>query len=238
MQRRSFSAFIILLCLGLSNSLYTNEESSTFSSSIDTVFSCLHWICCPYYWIDVNHVTIKFQAAIVQNDTEAIHHIVCRRGQSPNQQLLTGELPIIYAAKKAHVESVEKLLKLGSDVNSQMKDNQITSYPSSLIAVCSTENLVPERVSQTVKVLLEHGADPSLTCVMLTEREENEFEKLREEYQKDPTKEQQIAARIPRDWFRTRTALDFADKHKYAVAAQMIRQALANKQKKGTKTNG
>ena len=59
-------------------------------------------------------------------------------------------------------------------------------------------------------VLLEHGADPTRNCIMLTEQEKAEFHKLRDEFQKDPSKEQQILSRIPQDWFRPRTALDFA----------------------------
>lgn len=235
MRHHISSALAVLLCFGVSTGLYPSEEPSFIREAIDTTISCLHWIICPYCLVDTNRQITKFQAAIDQNNIEAIDHVIRRRGLSPNQQLREGELPIIYAAKKAHVESVQQLLKLGSDVNSQMQGTQLNSYPSSLIAVCASANLPPERVYQTVKVLLDHGADPARNCVMLTEQEKAAFIKLREEFQRDPSKEQQILSRIPQDWFRNRTALDFAVKHKYAAAIQMIRQALVNQRKKGIK---
>lgn len=237
MRHHVFNALTVFLCFGLSTRLYSSEESSFIRETIDTTISCLHWIICPYCLVDTNRQITKFQTAIDQNNVKAIDHVIRRRGLSPNQQLLDGELPLIYAAKKAHVESIRQLLKLGSDVNSQMQGTQLNSYPSSLIAVCSIENLPPERVLQTVNVLLEHGADPTRNCIMLTEQEKAEFINLREEFQKDPSKEQQILSRIPQDWFRPRTALDFAIKHKYALAVRMIRQALASQRKKGIKTD-
>ncbi len=239
MQDNVLNPLTLLVCLALSTGGYCSQDSSTSSAIYDTMICCLHWIFCPYCF-DSSRQVNKFQLAIENNCTDQIEHIIRRRGLSPNQPLQQGNLPIlpiIWAAKKAHVESVKQLLKLGADVNSQMQGTGLSSYPSTLIAVCASENLSPERVFETVKVLLEYGADPSRNCIMLTEHEKEIFQKMREEFQKDPTKEKQILSQIPHDWFRQRTALDFAIKHKYVAAIQVIRQAIAEQRKKGIKTD-
>lgn len=238
MQHHSSNALTVLLCSVLFTGLYASDEpSTTLSSIIDTTISCVHWIACPYCLLDPDRMLCKFQAALEKNDTKMIVHIIRRRGFSPNQQILDGSLPLIYVAKKAYVESVEQLLKLGSDVNSQMRGTMSNDYPSSLIAVCAAAKLPPERVFLTVKVLLDHGADPERNCIMLTEEEKAEFNKLHDQYQKDPSKEEQILAQIPQYWFSPRTALDFARKNKYTAAANIIIKALSEQRKKGKKTN-
>lgn len=136
--------------------------------------------------------------------------------------------------QKAHAKSVEQLLKLGSDVNSQLKD-EYNHCPSTLIAVCATEKLEDKDVTQTVKVLLDHGANPSLTCVMLTEQENKKLSDLNEELAKDTSRahELRILSKIPQEWFKPRNAADFASKNNYITAAAMIRQAIKNQQTKG-----
>lgn len=237
MKQHSTYCRTILFLLILSQRAYASSEISTFDAVIDTTVSCVHWIFCPYCLIDSNRLLQKYQDSLDKNDIKTIAHIIRRRGFGANQQLLDGALPLIYAAKKAHVESVEQLLKLGSDANSQLKGNQFESYPSALIAVCISEKNSPERVAQTVKTLLAYGADPSRTVVMLTETEKIEFEKLRKEFEENPSKEYQILARMPKEWFQPRTALDFALKHKYLDAANMIRQAIIGQRKKGSQKN-
>lgn len=244
MNNNLFNVLTLLLCLGLSTGLYSSDEPSvareiaqkpsTISEIIDTAICCAHWIACPYCLKDPTRQTTKLRKAIDDNDTKEINHIICRRGLSPNQPILEEQLAIIYAAKKAQADSVEELLRLGADVNSQLKD-AAHRFPSTLIAVCSTENLPPERVTQTVKVLLEHGANSHRSCCMLTEQEINRLSELREELAKDPTpaNERRLGAQIPSAWFRPRTALDFAIKNKYTAAGQILRQAMASQQKEG-----
>lgn len=227
MQRNLYKILILYFCLGLSTILYPLEKPSFLQNATNTTISCLHWIFCPYCLLDSKRQITKFQAALEANDPQVIKHIIQRRDINPNQQLPDGSLPIIYAARKAHLESIKQLLALGSDVNSQMQGN----YPSSLIAICAAEKLPPEQVYKIVHVLLDHGADPTRSCILLTDTEAKEFGMLRQEFQQDPTKEKEILARIPQNWFSPRTALDFAVKHKYAATTQILRQALANHQK-------
>jgi hypothetical protein len=158
-----------------------------------------------------------------------------RRGLSPNQPLKEGELPLIYAAKKAQVESIEQLIKLGADVNSQLQAPSMNNFPSSLIAVCASEGLAPERVAQAVSILIKYNADPTLKCIMLTESEKASFDQMREEYQKFPWKEKEILAKVPSDWFTPRTALDFARKNNYPLAMKILLEALKNPPQKGIK---
>lgn len=236
MKYSSFNAYAVLLSFGLFQGVHCQEVPSTIDSCIDKIISLGHWVVCPYCF-DRNRLITRFQSAIDKNDTKTIAHVIRRRGLGANTLLLEGELPLTYAAKKAHYESVEQLLNLGADANSQLRGNKFESYPSALIAACITENLPPESVEKTVKILLDYGADPTRNVVMLTETEKAKFEKLRKEFQEDPSKERQVLARIPQDWFRARTALDFAIKHKYLAAANMIRQASVDHRKKGIQTD-
>jgi ankyrin repeat protein len=235
MKQHSLQACTVIIFLALSQGLRASEEISTLGSIVDTAVTCAHWIVCPYCLVTPERLLTRFQTALDNNDPKTIAHIIRRRGFGANQLLPSGYLPLTYAAQKAHVESVKQLLSLGSDVNSQLKGNQFEGSPSALIAVCATEKLPPEKVIQVVKMLLDSGADLDRTVVMLTESEKVEFEKLRKELAENPSKERQIAARIPEKWFSPRSALDFAIKNKYADAVSIIRQTMTNPQKKVTK---
>jgi hypothetical protein len=207
----------------------------------DTVIVCGHWIICPYCLMDPERQTVKFYNAILKNDPEAIQHIIRRRAMSPNHLLLDDSkpvLPLILAAQKAHLESIKALLSLGADVNSQIQAPGLGSYPSSLIAICATEGVDPERVRKIVKLLLEQGADPSRHCVMLTKTERKEFERIQDELKKQRRNEPNMV-QIPQaqDWLRQRNALEFAKKHKYTDAAELLSKALIEYRKKGLKTD-
>lgn len=230
--------FLLLLLLpGLSQAIACSQTLSLPSQIVDSTISCIHWITCPYCLFDSTRQTTKFQQAIDQNDVNTITHIIRRRDLGANRLLPEGELPLIRAARKAHIESIEKLLQLGADANSQLKGStQAESYPSALIAVCMTDNLDPEKVASVVKILLDHGADPKRHVTMLTETEKAEFAKIYKEAQENPAKERQVLARIS-EWYMNRTALNFAVKHNYTQAANIIRQALTSKPKQGLQKN-
>jgi len=86
--------------------------------------------------------------------------------------------------------------------------------------------------------LLEQGADPSRHCVMLTKTERKEFERIQDELKKQRRNEPNMV-QIPQaqDWLRQRNALEFAKKHKYTDAAELLSKALIEYRKKGLKTD-
>jgi ankyrin repeat protein len=191
--------------------------------------------------LDPERQTVKFHNAILHNDPEAIKLIVQRRAMNPNHLLLDDSkpvLPIILAAQKAHLESIKALLSLGADVNSQIQAPGLDCYPSSLIAICATEGIEPERVHVIVKLLLDNGADPSRRCVMLTKREQEELDKIMDMLKKQHREDLNIW-QLPQaqDWVRQRSALDFAKKHKYTAAAELLSKALLEYHKRGLKSD-
>lgn len=231
-----------LLCMVFKTPMYGSEQPSLPRQIYDTAVTCIHWITCPYCFFDPERQTVKFRNAILHNDPEAIKLIVQRRAMNPNHLLLDDSrpvLPIILAAEKAHLESIKTLLSLGADVNGQIQAPGLDCYPSSLIAICATEGIEPERVYEIVKLLLDNGADPSRRCIILTKKEREEFEKIHNTLIKQHQEEISIA-QLPQaqDWIRQRSALDFAKKHKYTAAAELLSKALLEHHKRGLKPDG
>jgi ankyrin repeat protein len=190
--------------------------------------------------MDPERQAVKLYKAIIQNDTESIKHIVRRRAMSPNHLLVDESgnpvLPIILACQRAHIESVRQLIILGADVNSQIRAPGLNDYPSSLIAVCAAEDLDPERVRATVQLLLDYGADPSRRCVILTKKEQEEFEKYQDLLRKKDREGFSPALFVhQQEWLRQRSALDFAKKNKYTAAADLLSKALLEQRRKGLK---
>jgi len=235
---KKYYALAALFCMMCKVHLHGSEQPSLARQICDTAITCAHWITCPYCLLDPERQTVKFYNAILQNDPEAIQHIIRRRAMSPNHLLLDDSkpvLPLILAAQKAHLESIKALLSLGADVNSQIQIPRISGYPSSLIAVCATEDIEPERVYEIVKLLLDNGADPSRRCVMLTKKEQEELEKIEEALKKQHREDTFWQLPQAQNWVRQRSALDFAKKHQYSAAAELLSKALLEYHKRGLK---
>lgn len=235
---KKYYVLAALLCMVFKVNLYGSQQPSLTHQIYDTAITCVHWIACPYCLLDPERQTVKFYNAIMQNDPESIKHIIRRRSMNPNHLLVDDSgpiLPIILAAQKAHLESIKALLSLGADVNSQIQIPGL-DYPSSLIAICATEGIEPERVCEIVKLLLDNGADPSRSCIILTKREQAELDKIRDTLKKQNQEERIWQLPQTQNLMHKRSALDFARKHKYTAAAELLNRALVEYKKRGSKS--
>lgn len=204
-----------------------------FITLLDDAISCVHYMVCPFCLINPERQEQKFYDAIETNRPGDIEHLICRRCHDPNGPI-RNQLPLVLAAKKGHVEAIGKLIEMGADVNFQPSEH----YPSSLIAVCATENLDSDRVKKAVSLLLRLGADPTLSCRYCTDSERKLIEKAEEALAKNnEILAEQLMHYLPRNVFDKRSALDFAKKNNYVEAYQLIRAALSTYVKKNSSNN-
>lgn len=243
-MRYSQSSYFIILALsllaGFKLSLVANDQKQTpptergfLASIVDTTISCLHYMTCPMCLINPDRQEQKFYEALESNNSEAIEHLVYRRSHDPNQPV-KNDLPLVIAAKKGHIESVEKLINLEANVNLQPHAN----YPTALIAVCAAEHLDPECVKNIVHLLLQRNADPTLSCRHWTDSEFKIIEKTQEAIaQKNQVLAEELMRYLPQNCFNQRTALDFAKINRYDEALKLIRRALSTYVKQDPETH-
>ena len=234
-----YNTLLIAGLFGIGLSVTADEPLKTckhtrgfLATIIDDTISCFHYMTCPFCLLNPDRQEQKFYDALESNKPDEIEHLVYRRAHDPSQPV-KNDLPLVIAAKKAHVEAVEKLIELEADVNYQPNDpNQqpLVNYPSPLIAVCAAEHLDPERVKKTVQVLLEHNADPTRACMYFTDSENKVVKKVEEALdKKNEVLAEELVRLLP---LNKRTALDYAKKNNYVEALKLIRTALATYKKK------
>lgn len=227
-------AFLALFCCSQLSIIAGQEKGySRWDNFRDQVIGCLHWIACPYCVKDKDRQRKNFRAAIEQNKPDVIEHIVRRRFTDPNEQFDEFKLPIVMAAEKGNAEAVKMLLKLGANVNGQLMDRSgYKVFPSALIAACASENPqdkdFSKRIAATVQVLIDHGADPRLSCIWQTASENEEIEKVIQDRKHNRSVSPVSILRVQSWLNEERTAIDFAIKNKYIDALAILRKALEN----------
>lgn len=218
MYHRRTAQFVFIFCV-----IFFTTQAHTMDL-FNGLVATAHTYLCPrcLFFPEINEQRMK--CAIDNDSPEDIAWLCNRRGVSPHM-ILDDEAPIIRAARQGNYRAVEQLLELGAHPDSQFKGQTLRSYPSALIAACISDKNNPENVAKTVRILLQHKADPQLTHTGLSASEEKEMLKAvydEEIKQRECSWKFNTPAKSPRTFFTARTAHQFAVLNKYTQAAELL----------------